>query len=79
MIMVGKVFIALIWTLWLFASGSVADGAEIKPHDYSKMSIEERRAIQKKWEVEDIGVQHGVCPILKDSEQDSILPSLIPP
>ncbi len=53
MIMVGKVFIALIWTLWLFASGSVADGAEIKPHDYSKMSIEERRAIQKKWEVED--------------------------
>tara|TARA_B100001964_G_scaffold136178_1_gene150222 strand:- start:54 stop:1223 length:1170 start_codon:yes stop_codon:yes gene_type:complete len=53
MIMVGKVFIALIWTLWLFASGSVADGAEIKPHDHSKMSIEERRAIQKKWEVED--------------------------
>ena len=51
--MVGKVFIALIWTLWLFASGSVADGAEIKPHDHSKMSIEERRAIQKKWEVED--------------------------
>ena len=53
MIMVGKVFIALIWTLWLFASGSVADGAEIKPHDHSKMSIEERRAVQKKWEVED--------------------------
>ena len=39
--------------MWLFASGSVADGAEIKPHDHSKMSIEERRAIQKKWEVED--------------------------
>ncbi len=53
MIMVGKVFIALIWTLWLFASGSVADGAEIKPHDHSKMSMEERRAVQKKWEVED--------------------------
>ena len=51
--MVGKVFIALIWTLWLFASGSVADGAEIKPHDHSKMSMEERRAVQKKWEVED--------------------------
>ena len=53
MIMVGKVFIALIWTLWLFASGSVADGAEMKPHDHSKMSMEERRAVQKKWEVED--------------------------
>ena len=50
MIMVGKVFIALIWTLWLFASGSVADGAEMKPHDHSKMSMEERRAVQKKWE-----------------------------
>ncbi len=47
MIMVGKVFIALIWTLWLFASGSVAHGA---PHDHSKMSMEEKRAVQKMWE-----------------------------
>ena len=46
MIMVGKVFVALIWTLWLFASGSVADGAKITPHDHSKMSMEERRAVQ---------------------------------
>jgi len=28
---------------------SVADGAEMKPHDHSKMSMEERRAVQKKW------------------------------
>ena len=53
MIMVGKVFVALIWTLWLFASGSVADGAKITPHDHSKMSMEERRAVQKKWKAEE--------------------------
>ena len=53
MIMVGKVFIALIWTFWLLASGSIADGAEMAPHDHSKMSIEERRAIQKKWKEEE--------------------------
>ena len=53
MIMVGKVFVALIWTLWLFASGSVADGAKIAPHDHSKMSMEERRAVQKKWKAEE--------------------------
>jgi len=53
MIMVGKVFIALIWTLWLFASGSVADGAEMKPHDHSKMSMEEKRAVQKAWKEEE--------------------------
>jgi len=28
---------------------SVADGAEMKPHDHSKMSMEERRTVQKKW------------------------------
>ena len=53
MIMVGKVFIALIWSFWLISSGSVANGADMKPHDHSKMSMEERRAVQKKWEVED--------------------------
>jgi len=47
--MVGKVFIALIWSFWLLASGSIADGVEMSPHDHSKMSIEERRAVQKKW------------------------------
>ena len=29
---------------------SVADGAKMAPHDHSKMSMEERRAVQKKWE-----------------------------
>ena len=53
MIMVGKVFIALIWSFWLISSGSVANGADMKPHDHSKMSMEERRAVQKKWEVTD--------------------------
>ena len=53
MIMVGKVFIALIWTFWLLASGSIADGAEMAPHDHSKMSMEEKRAIQKKWKEEE--------------------------
>ena len=53
MIMVGKVFIVLIWTFWLISSGSIADGTEMKPHDHSKMSMEERRAVQKRWEVED--------------------------
>ena len=53
MIMVGKVFIALIWTLWLFASGSIAEGAKITPHDHSKMSMEERRAVQKAWKEEE--------------------------
>ena len=33
---------------WIMAL-SVADGAEMKPHDHSKMSMEERRAVQKKW------------------------------
>ncbi len=53
MIMVGKVVIALIWTLWLFASGSVAEGAKKTPHDHSKMSMEERRAVQRMWEEEE--------------------------
>ena len=53
MIMVGKVFIALIWSFWLISSGSIANGAKTTPHDRSKMSMEERRAVQKKWEVED--------------------------
>jgi general L-amino acid transport system substrate-binding protein len=53
MIMVGKVFIALIWSFWLISSGSIANGAKTTPHDHSKMSMEERRAVQKKWEVED--------------------------
>ena len=49
MIMIGKVFIALIWTFWLVASGSVADGEEKKFHDHSKMSQEERDAVKKMW------------------------------
>ena len=53
MIMVGKVFIALIWSFWLLASGSIADGVEMSPHDHSKMSIEERRTVQKKWKEEE--------------------------
>ncbi len=28
MIMVGKVFIALIWSFWLISSGSIANGAK---------------------------------------------------
>ena len=53
MIMVGKVFIALIWTFWLISSGSIADGAKTTPHDHSKMSMEERRAVQKAWKEEE--------------------------
>ena len=53
MIMLGKVFIALIWTFWLISSGSIADGAKMTPHDHSKMSIEERRAVQKAWKEEE--------------------------
>ena len=50
MIMAGKLILAFVWTIWLFASGSVAHGAKMAPHDHSKMSMEERRAVQKKWE-----------------------------
>ena len=53
MIMVGKVFIALIWSFWLISSGSIANGAKMVPHDHSKMSIEERRAVQKTWKEEE--------------------------
>jgi general L-amino acid transport system substrate-binding protein len=53
MIMVGKVFIALIWSFWLISSGSIANGAKITPHDHSKMSMEERRAVQKAWKEEE--------------------------
>jgi general L-amino acid transport system substrate-binding protein len=44
-----KVFFTIITMFWIMAL-SVADGAEMKPHDHSKMSMEERRAVQKKWE-----------------------------
>ncbi len=53
MIMVGKVFIALIWSFWLISSGSIANGAKTTPHDHSKMSMEERRAVQKAWKEEE--------------------------
>ena len=43
-----KVFFTIITMFWIMAL-SVADGAEMKPHDHSKMSMEERRAVQKKW------------------------------
>ena len=49
MIIAGKLVVALVWVFWIMAL-SVADGAEMKPHDHSKMSMEERRAVQKKWE-----------------------------
>ena len=49
MIMVGKVFIAMVWVFWLFASGSVADGEEMKSHDHSKMSMTEKEAVKKMW------------------------------
>ena len=52
MIMVGKVIVSIIWAFWMMAL-SVADGAEMVPHDHSKMSIEERRAVQKKWKEEE--------------------------
>ena len=42
----GKLAFALVWVFWVMTL-SVADGA---PHDHSKMSIEERRAVQKIWE-----------------------------
>ena len=44
-----KVFFTIITMFWIMAL-SVADGAEMKPHDHSKMSMEERRAVQKKWD-----------------------------
>ena len=31
MIMVGKVFIAFIWTFWMIATGSVAEGQNVSP------------------------------------------------
>ena len=43
-----KVFFTIITMFWIMAL-SVADGAEMKPHDHSKMSMEERRTVQKKW------------------------------
>ncbi len=43
-----KVFFTILTMFWIMAL-SVADGAEMKPHDHSKMSMEERRAVQKKW------------------------------
>jgi len=43
-----KVFFTILTMFWIMAL-SVADGAETKPHDHSKMSMEERRAVQKKW------------------------------
>ena len=44
-----KIFFTILTMFWIMAL-SVADGAEMKPHDHSKMSMEERRAVQKKWE-----------------------------
>jgi len=44
-----KVFFTILTMFWIMAL-SVADGAEMKPHDHSKMSMEERRAVQKQWE-----------------------------
>jgi len=44
-----KLFFTILTMFWIMAL-SVADGAEMKPHDHSKMSMEERRAVQKKWE-----------------------------
>ena len=52
MIVASKLVVSLVWVFWIMAL-SVADGAEMKPHDHSKMSMEERRAVQKKWEDED--------------------------
>ena len=49
MIVASKLVVSLVWVFWIMAL-SVADGAEMKPHDHSKMSMEERRAVQKKWE-----------------------------
>ena len=43
-----KVFFTILTMFWIMAL-SVADGAEMKPHDHSKMSMEERRTVQKKW------------------------------
>ena len=44
-----KVFFTILTMFWIMAL-SVADGAKMAPHDHSKMSMEERRAVQKKWE-----------------------------
>ena len=49
MMVASKLVVSLVWVFWIMAL-SVADGAEMKPHDHSKMSMEERRAVQKKWE-----------------------------
>ena len=49
MMVASKLVVALVWVFWVMAL-SVADGAEMAPHDHSKMSMEERRAVQKKWE-----------------------------
>ena len=44
-----KLFFTILTMFWIMAL-SVADGAKMAPHDHSKMSMEERRAVQKKWE-----------------------------
>ncbi len=44
-----KLFFTTLTMFWIMAL-SVADGAKMAPHDHSKMSMEERRAVQKKWE-----------------------------
>ena len=49
MIIAGKLILSLVWVFWVM-SLSVAEGAKMAPHDHSKMSMEERRAVQKKWE-----------------------------
>ena len=48
----GKVIIALIWAFWMMGTDSSL-GQKITPHDHSKMSMEERRTVQKMWEKQD--------------------------
>jgi general L-amino acid transport system substrate-binding protein len=47
--MMGKLVVSLIWVFWMMAMSSV-EGTKHSLHDHSKMSMEERRAVQKIWE-----------------------------
>ena len=57
----GKLIVALRWAFWMMGTDSSL-GQKISPHDHSKMSIEERRAVQKMWGTQDEGPKPEYIP-----------------
>ena len=47
MIMVGKVFIAFIWTFWMIATGSVAEGQNVSPEYVPTYSTTYDRVVKR--------------------------------